>query len=140
MKSNKARHFIGGLISIIVSIFGSIMLIKNGFNTRIFIGIVLLLILGIIEIIVTFSKEEEKNRKNLMKEVDERDLLIIAKSAQLTVQIINIILFTTTMISIVLYGFTKNNIFMIITVTLAVISLIVFVISLITQSYLEKKL
>lgn len=85
MKFNKIRHFIGATISIIVSILGSIMLIKNGFNSRLFFGIILLLSLGIIEIMITFSKKEEEKRKELLKEIDERDLYIVAKSAQLTI-------------------------------------------------------
>ena len=89
---------------------------------------------------MTFSKKEEVNRKKLLKEVDERDLYIVAKSAQLTIQIINIILFTITIISIILYGITKNNISMIVTIILSAISLTVFLISLIIQSYYEKKL
>ncbi len=85
MKFNKIRHFIGATISIIISILGSIMLIKNGFNSRLFFGIILLLSLGIIEIMITFSKKEEEKRKELLKEIDERDLYIVAKSAQLTI-------------------------------------------------------
>ena len=140
MKFNKMRHLIGGIIFIILTIVSSILLVNKGFSIKYFITFLVSLLGGIFETYMTFSKKEEGNRKKLLKEVDERDLYIVAKSAQLTIQIINIILFTITIISIILYGITKNNISMIVTIILSAISLTVFLISLIIQSYYEKKL
>ena len=82
------------------------------------------------------------SRKGLLEELgveeDERDRYITMKSSHLTVKITNYILFAACFISVILYAAFQFQAFLVITITLCVVLVALFVIMLLSNSYYEK--
>lgn len=80
----------------------------------------------------------KKNEPIISDNIDERDVINIEKSSRTTVQLLNYLLSFVIFVCLILYGTTKNNIFLVIAVTEIVSILVLLFTSLFTQVYYEK--
>ena len=80
----------------------------------------------------------KKNEPIISDNIDERDVINIEKSSRTSVQLLNYLLSFVIFVCLILYGTTKNNIFLVIAVTEIVSILVLLFTSLFTQVYYEK--
>lgn len=80
----------------------------------------------------------KKNEPIISDNIDERDVINIEKSSRTTVQLLNYLPSFVIFVCLILYGTTKNNIFLVIAVTEIVSILVLLFTSLFTQVYYEK--
>lgn len=139
MKNINIRYLISAGICFLLSIVCMILLLNNGFQLREFISIVLLLLLCCVNLYQGISKKAIREHAEILNSVDERDILIVMKSAKTTMQIVNMVMFISFILFILLYGITKVTSYMTIACTILTIQLSLFVVSLGTQMYYEKK-
>ena len=136
MKIKSIRHFITGILCVVLSLICLGMLIVNGFSIRYLISAILLIIFSLISFVYSFSVkglEEEINES-----VDERDSFVTMKSGHKTLQIANWLFFSIVMILILLYGFTKFFVFLISAITLCAVIVILLILMIIMNCYYEK--
>ena len=136
MKIKSIRHFITGILCVVLSSICLGVLIVNGFSIRYLISAILLILFSLISFVYSFSVkglEEEINES-----VDERDSFVIMKSSHKTLQIANWLFFSIVMILILLYGFTKLFVFLISAITLCAVNVILLILMIIMNCYYEK--
>ena len=136
MKIKDKRGFAVAIISSILLIVTTIgyMIYKE---PRLIISTLLLLAFASINFKRAFSK------KGLLEELneyaDERDLYLTTQSSHLLVEIMNYGLCAGTFVFAVMYGITKNIIYMSISATMCGILVMMFIGYLLINIYLEKR-
>ena len=135
MIKNK-RHFIVGLISTAVAITCLIVWLTVERETRFLIAFALSFIYAIINYFSSFSK------KGLVEELstttDERDIYIISKTCHTSMKILNYLLFTGCIISLILYVALHSQTYIVIAITLCIILLLMLLIIIAVNNYYEK--
>ena len=137
MKIRHYRPFFTGLLCWVLAAGVLLLTLVQGVSLRHLIGAVILAALGAVELWFAFSRksmEEEMGAK-----VDERTLFIATKSGHLALRILNGLLFAGAMLSLLGYGFTGDPLWMAVALTLCAVVVVMFLVLLAVNCYLEKK-
>ena len=136
MKIYNKKGFLRGLICLFVCIFGIITLFLHGFSIKLTILTTILFLISITDLTRSFSKTA--TLEDILADNDERDKYIALKTSHKTLQILEGINFTLTILFMVVYAITKKNIFLgafVLTSAYITINLVVYLFS---NMYYEK--
>lgn len=136
MKIYNKKGFICGLIGLLLSCADLTLMLVKEFSIKFLIMYLFLFVFSITEITRSLSKK--KTIEDMTVNNDEREKYIQLKSSQKSFQIIEIINFTFSILFIIIYSITKNQVlipFIIITSLYITIS---FIALLITNIYYER--
>ncbi len=130
------RGFITGIITGIFAIVCLSIFLMNK-EMKYLTSCLIFVAYAAISFIRAFSK------KGILEEIsgnaDERDLYITMKSSHLVIRIMNYTIFTLTIISLILYSIMKESYWIIIAGTLCAVLVLMIVVFLVVNVYLEKR-
>lgn len=129
------RYIINGTLGIILVFATAYVIWQKGFVLKYGLALLVAFVLGVYNLYHCFDNDWEDGLKN---NTDERDLFIAMKSGQKIVQLMNLLLYAGSIITIVLYGITKKMMFMIAGTTLVSVVVVMFVIFFVINNYYEK--
>lgn len=136
MKVKNKRGFIVGIIASMLCCT-SIVIYCILKEQRFLISSFLLIAIAIFNFCNAFS------RKGIAEELhdsaDERDLYLTMKTSHILVKIMNYVLCTFTFLFLIAYSAWKNQLLLVIAITLCVIEIFLFVAYLLINIFLEKK-
>lgn len=135
----KVKNKRGLIVAIITTILFVVCLTVyiNSSEARFAVSSVLLLILSITNFIKAFSKKGIL--EELAENADERDLYLVTKTSHYTIKIMTYVLCCLTFILLLLYGVYKYQSFITIACTLCAILILMFIVYLCINIYLEKR-
>ena len=107
MKNYNKRGLITGIAEVIIAAFSIVSFFITGFDMRLAILGGIIALIGISNIINSFSKEA--TRKEKIENLDERTHLVKIKSKATAFTVISGFLFLATVIIMIAYGITKNT-------------------------------
>lgn len=135
MKVKNKRGFVAAIITAILLVVCLIVYINN-LEMRFAVSSVLLLVLSVINFIRAFSKKGFLQK--LAENADERDLYLVTKTSHFTIKVMTYVLSCLTFILLMLYAAYKYQFFIIIATTLCAILVLMFIVYLCINIYLEK--
>ena len=137
MKIRHYRHFFTGLLCWVLAAGAVLLSLIQGASLRHLIGAAILAALGAVELWFAFSP------KNMEEEIgikaDERALFIATKSGHMALRILNGLLFAGAILALLGYGFTRENQWMTVALTLCAVVIVMFLVLLAVNCYYEKK-
>ena len=137
MKIRHYRHFFTGLLCWVLAAGAVLLSLIQGASLRHLIGAAILAALGAVELWFAFSP------KNIEEEIgikaDERALFIATKSGHMALRILNGLLFAGAILALLGYGFTRENQWMTVALTLCAVVIVMFLVLLAVNCYYEKK-
>lgn len=137
MKIRHYRPFFTGLLCWVLAAGAVLLSLIQGASLRHLIGAAILAALGAVELWFAFSP------KNMEEEIgikaDERALFIATKSGHMALRILNGLLFAGAMLALLGYGFTRENQWMTVALTLCAVVIVMFLVLLAVNCYYEKK-
>ena len=136
MKICNLKSFITGVFCIILALICLGVLVFKEFNIRYIISTILLIALASISFVSSFKKGGIETE--IIENADERDLFIAMKSGHITIKWLNQILFAVSIILILIYGITKNSVFIVSAITICAIIVLIFIIFLSVNLYYER--
>lgn len=135
MKVKNRRALVVAIITTVLLAVCLTVYINNP-EVRFAVSSVLLLVWSIVNFIRAFSK------KGILEEIsenaDERDLYLVAKTSHLTIKIMTYILCGLTFMLLLMYGAYKYQSFIIVAGTLCAVLVLMFIVYLCVNIYLEK--
>jgi len=136
MKIYNKKGFISGSLGILLSLTGFILMFFKDISIKSIIVLSLVLLFSIIKFIGSLS--QSKTSKDIVISNDERDKFIQLKTSHKSLEILGVLNFIITIILMIVYGITKNKMFIpAILITSAYIT-ISFILLFITNIYYEK--
>lgn len=135
----KVKNKRGLVVAIIATILFAVCLTVyiNSSESRFAVSSVLLLILSITNFIRAFSKKGIL--EELAENADERDLYLVTKTSHYTIRIITYVLYCLNFILLLLYEAYKYQYFILIACTLCAILVLIFIVHLCINIYLDKR-
>lgn len=132
---NKQALFIGIMTSILAII--CLVAYMNFHEQKFLISCLLFTTLSTVNSIKAF------NKKGILEEVvesaDERDLYLAMKTSHLVIKSLNYAICSFTFIFLILHAIWKHEYFIIVAVTLSLVLVLIFIVYLIVNIYLEKQ-
>lgn len=135
MKIKNKRGLIVGIMTTILAII-CITVYINYHGQRFLISSLLLIALSAVNFIKAFS--QKGILEELAENADERDLYLTMKSSHLVIKTINYTICTFTFIFLILYEIWKSQFLIIIACTLCAVLVLIFLIYLLVNIYLDK--
>ena len=135
MKVRDKRGFITAIISTILAIV-CIAVFLGYKEQRYMISFFILIAFSTLNFVRAFSKDGIL--EELEENADERDLYLTMKSSHLVVKIMNYTIFTCTIIFLLLYGIMKHSYYIVIATTLCSVLILMTLVFLAVNIYLEK--
>lgn len=135
MKVLNKRGFIIGITTAVLAIICFAAYFDYS-EQRLMISGALLIALSAVNFIRAFSKKGvlEESAEN----ADERDRYLVMKSSHLVVKIMNYVICSFTFVFIILYAIYKFPYFLVIAGTLCAVLIIMFIVLMVVNIYLEK--
>ena len=137
MKIRHYRPLFTGLLCWVLCAGVLLLTLAQGVSLRHLIGAAILAALGAVELWFAFSP------KNIEEEIgikaDERALFIATKSGHMALRILNGLLFAGAILALLGYGFTRENQWMTVALTLCAVVIVMFLVLLAVNCYYEKK-
>ena len=137
MKIRHYRPLFTGLLCWVLCAGVLLLTLAQGVSLRHLIGAAILAALGAVELWFAFSP------KNMEEEIgikaDERALFIATKSGHMALRILNGLLFAGAILALLGYGFTRENQWMTVALTLCAVVIVMFLVLLAVNCYYEKK-
>lgn len=130
------KNYIAGGTAVVLSLVCFLAILIKGYEKRLLMAGILLLLMGLFSLYIAIKeqKREELERKN-----NGLNETFVEKNTQFTIQIINRLLFSFTLLSVLLYGITKIFFLFIVGVILCGITVILLVILFLSQIRKNKK-
>lgn len=135
MKVKNKRGLVIGIMTAILSIVCFISYFGY-YEKRLMISGVLLAALSVVNFIRGFSKKGVL--EELAENTDERDLYLVMKSSHLVIKAMNYVICGLTFTFTLLYGIFKYQYYLVIAGTLCAVLVLMFLIYLAVNIYLEK--
>lgn len=136
MRLMNMKNYITGGTAIALSCVCFLAIFLQGYQKRLLMAGVFLFVAGCVSIIMAVKgMHMEENEMHS----DEREEMIVEKSSKITLQIINRLIFSSTLFFILIYGITKIYLFFVVGIILCAITVAMLIILLITQKMLNKR-
>ncbi len=131
------KGFVTGITALVAAVlcFGTAMIGK--LETRLIIAGVILISWSAISLFTAFTKKG--TAENFLKLTDERDRLIVLKSSNTTLKIVNYLMGAACFISLCLYGIFKNSMYLTIAITLCGCLVVMFLTMLLADTYYNRR-
>lgn len=136
MKIYNKKGFIRGLICLCTCIFGLGTLFLIKFSVKLTILSAIMFLFSITDLTRSFSKTS--TLEDILADDDERDKYIVLKTSHMTLQILEGINYALTILFMVIYAVTKNNIFLVAFILTSAYITINLIVYLFTNIYYEK--
>ena len=130
------KNYIAGGTAVVLAIVCFFAILIKGYEKRLLMAGIFLLLMGCFSLYIAIK---EQKRENLETKIDESNEIIHGKNTQLTIQIINRLLFSFTLLCILLYGITKIFFLFFIGVILCGITVLILLVLFIQQKMSKKK-
>lgn len=131
------KNFVYGVISSVFSVMCLIILLIK-LEWRFLAAGILLLALSAVNFKKAFSRSGIT--EELSESADERDIYIIMKSSRSTLKILNYSLYAACLVSLMLYGLLKSQIYIAVAITLCAVIAALFLIMLFVNIYYDKQM
>ena len=133
MKVKNIRHLMLGIICLVLAVICLAVGAAGGSAPKYLISAVLLLALGA----VNFQGGAEQE---LLRWTDERDRLVAMRSCQITLQVMNGLLFGGAMTALLCYAITRRALFQTVGITLCAVILTLFFVTMAANRYFERRM
>lgn len=137
MKNYNRRGLIIGIVQLLLSVFCFITIIVTGFDVKLAVLGIIIVLLGITSVINSFSKET--TRKELIDNEDERSQLVKMKAKAKSFDIASNFLLLATIAVMIAYGITKNQVFVYMVLCTGAALSVCWISHIITHFYYESK-
>ena len=131
MKVKNIRHLMLGIICLVLAVICLAVGAAGGSAPKYLISAVLLLALGALK----GGAEQE-----LLRWTDERDRLVAMRSCQITLQVMNGLLFGGAMTALLCYAITRRALFQTVGITLCAVILTLFFVTMAANRYFERRM
>ena len=132
MKVKNIRHLMLGIICLVLAVICLAVGAAGGSAPKYLISAVLMLALGA----VNFHGAEQE----LLRWTDERDRLVAMRSCQITLQVMNGLLFGGAMTALLCYAITRRALFQTVGITLCAVILTLFFVTMAANRYFERRM
>ena len=131
MKVKNIRHLMLGIICLVLAVICLAVGAAGGSAPKYLISAVLLLALGAVNF---------HGALKLLRWTDERDRLVAMRSCQITLQVMNGLLFGGAMTALLCYAITRRALFQTVGITLCAVILTLFFVTMAANRYFERRM
>ena len=130
------RRFALGVILTLMAVASMVVAAMSEGNDRFVVGTVIFLSLACVNYFYAFRQRDVI--EEIVGSIDERDSYLAMKSCQMAMQIVNYILLAVLQVSLVLYAAFDHMVLLVVAITLSVVLLLMFFVTIVVNSKYEK--
>ena len=137
MKVKNIRHLMLGITCLVLAVICLAVGAAGGSAPKYLISVVLLLALGAVNFHGALKGGAEQE---LLRWTDERERLVAMRSCQITLQVMNGLLFGGAMTALLCYAITRRALFQTVGITLCAVILTLFFVTMAANRYFERRM